>query len=97
MRIQPNMSMQQRGANEKWGEGRNAISASDDTSGIVDNDRGKWNKKFFEQDLLPWKWSFETVEYLVSNQSASRNALPFMFQNWTVNLGEAYSYEYEFI
>ena len=41
MRIQPNMSMQQRGANEKWGEGRNAIFASDDTSGIVDNDRGK--------------------------------------------------------
>ena len=41
MRIQPNMSMQQRGANEKLGEGRNAIFASDDTSGIVDNDRGK--------------------------------------------------------
>ena len=41
MRIQPNMSIQQRGANEKWGEGRNAIFASDDTSGTVDNHRGK--------------------------------------------------------
>ena len=38
MRIQPNMSIQQRGANEKLGEGRNAISASDDASGIENND-----------------------------------------------------------
>ena len=40
MRIQPNMSTQQRRANEKWGDGRNAISAADDASGIKQNDGG---------------------------------------------------------
>ena len=40
MRIQPNMSIQQRGADEKLGEGRHAISASDDASDIENNDGG---------------------------------------------------------
>ena len=52
MRIQPNMSIQQRRANENWGEERDYIFASDEASGIESNDRGKLNKKFFEQDLL---------------------------------------------
>ena len=48
MRIQPNMSIQQRGADEKLGEGRHAISASDDASDIENNDGGMWNKEILQ-------------------------------------------------